>query len=136
VIPHVVGKAEHNFWSPVPPSCDIFGHEALVAGRLGSAAVGAVTSGQPKVTDLEFAIGIDEKVARFEIPVKHIRRMDVFQTAKGLIQEGLKMGVSERLSRAYLSTRHRSGLFVRLGLGVTNNGMKIRFHQFLLRTKA
>lgn len=94
----IVGKAKHDFRGPIPPRGDVFGHEARVTCDSGGSSARGITSGQAKVTDLEFTIGVDQKVTWLQIPVQHIRGMDVLETAQGLVNEGLKVSVRQGLS--------------------------------------
>lgn len=45
-------------------------------------------SSEAKVADLELAVGVDEKVARFEVAVKDTRRVDVLYAEIRCIQIG------------------------------------------------
>jgi hypothetical protein len=94
----IVGKAKHNFRGPIPPRGDVFGHEPRVTCDPGSPSARRITSGQTKVTDLEFTVSVDQKITRLQIPVQHIRGVDVLETAQGLINEGLEVSVSQGLS--------------------------------------
>ena len=58
---------------------------------------GGVASCQAKVADLEFAVGIDEKVTRLEVAVKNVGGVDVFETTESLINEGLEMSIGKGL---------------------------------------
>ena len=93
---HVIRKAEHDFRCAVPPRRDVLGHESLLL-RLVEPA------GEPEIANLELAIGVHEQVARLEITVQHVGRVDVFKAAERLVNEGLKMRVREGLARTDLS---------------------------------
>jgi hypothetical protein len=102
---HVVGETEHDFRRSVPSGRHVFRHEALVAGGLGGSASRGVPSGEPKITDLELAVRIDQEISRLEIPMEDVGRMDIFQAAESLIKERLEVRVRERLSRSDLEER-------------------------------
>ena len=55
----IVGKAKHDFRGPIPPRGDVFGHEPRVTCDSGGSSARRITSGQTKVTDLEFTVGVD-----------------------------------------------------------------------------
>jgi hypothetical protein len=55
-------------------------------------------SSQTKVAYLELTVGIDQKVPWFQVSVQDIGGVDVFQPAKDLIDERLKVGVGQGLS--------------------------------------
>ena len=93
---HVVRKAKHNLGRTVPPRRDVLGHEALLLRLVKPAR-------EPKVAYLELAVRIHEQVARLEVAVQHVCRVDVLQTAERLVDEGLEVRVRERLARADLS---------------------------------
>ena len=97
---HVVCKAEHNLRCAIPPRRDIFGHEPLLLRLIEPA-------GEPKIANLELAVRVDEQVARLEIAVQHVGRVDVFQTAERLVDEGLEVRVRERLAGADLKCGSR-----------------------------
>lgn len=56
---YIVCETQHNFWSAVPSSRDVFRHEALASRCPGGSAPRSVPSRQPKVADLEPRVGID-----------------------------------------------------------------------------
>ncbi len=99
-VTHVVCKAEHNLRCAIPPRRDIFGHEPLLLGLIKPA-------GKSKIANFELAIRVDEQVARLEIAVQHVGRVDVFQTAERLVDERLEVRVRERLAGADLSVIKR-----------------------------
>lgn len=92
---HIIREAQHDLWSPVPPSRDIFGHESLVRSRphLVASAARLVTSCQAEIANLQLAVSVDEEVSGFEIAMKDIRGMYVLQAAECLIDEGLEVRV-------------------------------------------
>lgn len=75
-------KAQHDLRGTVPPCGDVFCHVAGILIRVNREA-----TGKTEITDLEFAVGVDEQVARFQVSVQHIGRVDVLQTAQDLIDE-------------------------------------------------
>jgi hypothetical protein len=93
---HVIRKAEHDLRCAVPPRRNVLGHESLLL-RLVEPA------GEPEIANLEFAIRVHEQVARLEITVQHVGRVDVFKAAERLVNEGLEMRVREGLARTDLS---------------------------------
>lgn len=99
-------EAEHDLRGAVPPRCDVFGHVACVFLWIDGEA-----AGEAEVADLEFAVGIDEQVARLQISVQDVRGVDVLQAAQDLVDEGLKMGIRQGLTGAY-------------------NGGQVAFHEF------
>ncbi len=58
------------------------------------------SSGQTKIANLELAVGVHKQIARFEITMKDVGRVNVLQAAQNLVDEGLEMGVSQRLPRS------------------------------------
>ena len=88
---HIVRKAEHDLRRAVPPRRDILSHEALLL-RL------VEPTREPKIANLELAVCIHEEVARLEVAVQHVGRVDVFQAAERLVNEGLEVRVRERLA--------------------------------------
>jgi hypothetical protein len=88
-------EAQHDLWCSVPPGSHILGHvPRILLGVHGEA------TGQSEIANFELAVGVDEQVARFEVAVEHICRVDVFEAAQNLVDEGLEMSVGERLARA------------------------------------
>lgn len=88
-------EAEHDFGSAVPTGSHVFCHVACVLfWVLGEA------SGETEVADLELAIGVDEKIAGFEISMKDIGGVNVFETAENLVDEGLEVRIGQWLARA------------------------------------
>lgn len=82
-------EAQHDFRSSIPSGGNVFGHvSCILLWVYGKAAR------QTKVANLEFAIGIDQQITRFEIAMQNVRRVDILETAEDLINEGLEMGVS------------------------------------------
>ena len=59
---HVVCKAQHDLWCPIPSRRDVLSHESLVCSRPGliAATTGLVPPGKAKIADLEFAVSVDE----------------------------------------------------------------------------
>ena len=48
-------------------------------------------SRKTEIANLELTVGVNEQIARFEITVKNVGRVDVFETAENLVDEGLEM---------------------------------------------
>ena len=87
-------ETQHDLWCSVPAGGYIFGHVPRILLWIHRKA-----SGQTKITDLELAIGIDEQIAGLQVAMQHVRRVDVLEAAQDLVDEGLEMGVGERLAR-------------------------------------
>lgn len=98
-------EAQHDFRRTVPSGSDVFCHVTGILLR-----VDRETSGKTKVANLELAVGIDEQVSGLQVTVQNVGGVDVFETAKNLVDEGLEVSVSQRLAR-------------------TDDGSKIAFHQ-------
>lgn len=91
--------------------------ELLVLGRL--ARDGLVPSCEAKVADLELAVAVDEQVARLEVAVDHVRRVDVLDAAEELVEEELDVQVAEGLAAAHDLVQVRlHGLHVEVDLVV------------------
>lgn len=88
-------EAQHDLRRTVPSSCDVFGHVACILLRIDRE-----TTSQAKVTNLELAVGIDQQVTGFEITVQDIGRVDVLETTEDLVDEGLEVGIGQRLAGA------------------------------------
>lgn len=88
-------EAQHDFRRTVPSCGDIFRHVSCILLR-----VDGETTGQTEIANLQLAIRVDEKVSGLQITVQNVGRMDVFETAEDLVNEGLEMGVGEGLSGA------------------------------------
>ena len=93
---HVVRKAKHDLRGAVPPRRDVLGHEALLLRLVKPAR-------EPKVANLQLAVRVHEQVARLEVAVQHVGRVDVLQAAERLVDEGLEVRVRERLAGTDLS---------------------------------
>lgn len=91
------GEREAYLGGTVPTSGNVFGHEAgsSLAVHVG---IHLETSRESKIANLEFAVGIDEQVARFEVAMEYVSRVNVFETAQRLVDEGLVVSVGERLA--------------------------------------
>ena len=100
-------EAKHDLRCSVPTGGHVLCHETNV--RLCIIAKSACES---KVANLEFAIGVDQQIARLQVAVKDVGRVDVFEPSADLIDEVLKVGVGQ-------------------GLLGSNNLVKVCFHQLL-----
>lgn len=98
-------EAQHDFRGSVPSGGDILGHVPRIFLRVHGKA-----PGQPKVADLEFAVGVDEQVAGLEITVQDVCRVDVLEAAQDLVDEGLEVSVGQ-------------------GLAGSDNGSQVAFHE-------
>lgn len=87
-------ETQHDFGSSVPAGGYIFGHVPRIF-----LWVHRETSGQTKITNLQLAIGVDEQISRLQVSMKHVRRVNILETAQNLVDEGLEMGIGERLTR-------------------------------------
>ena len=92
---HIICKAEHDLRRAVPPRRDVLCHEALLLCLVES-------TGEPEIANLELAVCVHEQVARLEIAVQDVGRVNVFQAAERLVYEGLEMRVREGLTRTNL----------------------------------
>jgi hypothetical protein len=99
-------EAQHNLWSTVPSRSHVFSHVSSIF--LG---INRETSSKSKVANLQLAISVDQQIARLQITMKDISRVDVFQSAENLVDERLEVGVGE-------------------GLAGTDNRSEIAFHKF------
>ena len=97
---YVVSKAQHDLRSSVPSGGDILRHESLVgSSRLALLWICArlIPASKTKVAYLQLAIGIDEQISRFQVPVQDVCAVDIFEATEGLIDERLEVGIGERL---------------------------------------
>lgn len=62
--------------------------------------VGRDASCQAKVADFELAVGIHQQIAWLQIAMEDIGGVDVLQTAKDLVDEGLEMSIGKGLTRS------------------------------------
>ena len=99
---HIITQIHNKLRGPVPPRCDILRHGPLITSSFRGATARSITPCETKITDFQFTVGVDEEISRFEITVKDVRRVYVLETAKSLVEEGLEVSVSERLSRTNL----------------------------------
>jgi hypothetical protein len=87
-------EAQHDFRGTIPSCGDIFRHvSSILFGIHGKA------TRQPKVADLQLTVRIDKQIAGLQISVEDIGRVDVLQATKNLVDEGLEMGIRQRLPR-------------------------------------
>ena len=76
---HLLVVARHltqQLGCTVPTCLHIFGQRAV--------AVGVDSTRQSKVTNGEIAVGVDEQVGRFEVAVKHARRVNELEATENL----------------------------------------------------
>ena len=97
---HVVRKAEHDLGGAVPPRRDVLGHKALLLGLVEPAR-------EPEIANFELAVRVHEQVARLEVAVEHISRVDIFQAAQRLVDERLEVRVRERLTGTNLRSAQK-----------------------------
>jgi len=88
-------KRQHNLRRTVPSGGHVLGHIPRILFRIIT-----IPPGEPKITNLEFAICVDEKISGFEVTVQDVCGVDVFEAAEDLVDEGLVVGVSEGLTGA------------------------------------
>jgi hypothetical protein len=101
LITYIIRKAKHDLRRAVPPRRDVLGHEALLLSLVEPAR-------EPEIANLELAIRVHEQVTRLEIAMQHVGRVNVFQTAECLIDEGLEMCVREGLTRTNLNGKKKT----------------------------
>lgn len=101
-------EAEHDFGRAVPAGGDVFGHVASVLLRVDGKA-----TGEAEIANLELAVGIDEQVTGLQVAVQDVGGVDVFQTTKNLVDEGLEVGVGQ-------------------GLAGADNGRQVALHELLV----
>lgn len=99
---HVVRETQHDFRRAIPARRDVLGHESLIARSLGRATTGRVSTREAKVTDLQFAVRVNEQISWLEVAVQDVRGMDVLQSAERLVDERLEVRIGEWLSGADL----------------------------------
>lgn len=75
----VLGAVEQELRRPVPPRDDVLHHE--VGLRRGPR--------QPEVPNLQVALGVQQHVARPQVPVQDVRRVHVLEPAEQLVHEVL-----------------------------------------------
>jgi hypothetical protein len=102
-------EAQHNLRCTVPSRCNVFCHVSSIF-----LWVNREPSSQSKITNLQFTVGIDQQISGLQISMEDVGRVDVFQSAEDLVDEGLEMCVGE-------------------GLAGSNDGSKIAFHEFCIR---
>ena len=98
-------EGKHDLRSSVPSCCNVFSHVACIFFR-----VDAETSGQTEIANLKLAVGVNEQVTRLKITMQDVGAVNVFQATENLVDEGLEVGVGQRLAR-------------------TNDGSKIALHE-------
>ncbi|KAG5462802.1 MAG: hypothetical protein BJ554DRAFT_3486, partial [Olpidium bornovanus] len=88
----VLLERQHDLRGAVPAGGDVLGHEA------GGRRVGAARAArQPQVADLEVAVGVEQQVARLQVPVQDVRRVHVLQRPQRLVHEVLAVVVGQGL---------------------------------------
>lgn len=93
----VFGEAEHDLRSTVPSRGDILCLRTNLAGLVG---IGSDSSCQTEIANLQFTVGIHKQIARLQIAMENVGRVDVFETAENLVDEGLEVCVGQRLARS------------------------------------
>ena len=71
---------EHDLRRAIPPRGYVFGHEAGL--RAGCGFRGGDAASEPKVADLQVAVGVEQEVRRLEVAVDDVDRVQRFQSAK------------------------------------------------------
>lgn len=101
---HIIRKAQHDLRCPIPSSRNILRHEPLTSTSLSLLRTTArcISSRQAEIAYFQLAVGVNEQIARFEVTMEDVSRVDVFEAAESLVQEGLEMCVGERLTRTDL----------------------------------
>lgn len=82
--PHVYGlvvalRVEHDLGRTIPTRRHVLGQEARVI------VVGIGDARQPEVAYLQVAVRVQQQIARLEVTMQHVRRMNVLETAQDLI---------------------------------------------------
>ena len=88
-------ETEHDFGSSVPSRRDVFSHVPSILLWINTEP-----SRQAEIGNLQLAVRVDEQVAGLQVTVQHVGAVDVFQPAQDLVDEGLEVGVGERLAGA------------------------------------
>lgn len=87
-------ERQHDLWCSVPPSSNIFGHEA---GFRAGGFRGLHRPRESKIADLQVAVGVEEQIRWFEITVDDIGRVQRLKGAKCLIDKVLRMVIGQVL---------------------------------------
>ena len=85
----VLGLAE-QLGRAVPPRHHVFGELARVV---------VDAARQSEIADRQIAVAVHEEVRRFQVPVQHVRRVDVLQAPQDLVEEVLVVLVRQGLPR-------------------------------------
>ena len=84
----VLLKCQHDFGCTVPASSDVFGHETSFGSRwfrrLNRAS-------ETKIANLEIAIGVEQQVGWFEVPMDNVSGMQCLEGTQGLVDEVLSV---------------------------------------------
>ena len=87
-------KAQHDLGCAIPSGGNIFRHVACVLFWVHREA-----SCQTKITNFQLTVRVDQEIARLQVSMEDIGRVDVFETTQDLINEGLEVSVGKRLTR-------------------------------------
>jgi hypothetical protein len=98
-------KAKHDLRRSVPARRNIFCHVSRILFRIIREA-----SRETEVTDLELAVGVDQKVTGLQVSMEDVGGVDILETAEDLVDEGLEVSIGQWLPRS-------------------DDGRKIAFHQ-------
>lgn len=83
---------QHYFGSAIPSRCDVLCQETrMVMIRISDPS-------KSKVADFQVAGGVQKQVARLQIPMQHVGRVNVLETSQNLIEEIAHMVVGKLLS--------------------------------------
>lgn len=88
-------EAQHDLRRTIPSRSHILSHVSSIF--LG---VNREASSQAEIADFKLAVGVHEEIAWFEIAVEDIGAVDVFEATEDLVDEGLEVGVGQRLAGA------------------------------------
>lgn len=88
-------EAEHNLWRTVPPRSDVLGHVPSILVWVDREA-----ASETEVGNLELAVCIDEQITGLEVAMKNVGRVNILEAAKDLVNERLKVRVSQGLTRS------------------------------------
>lgn len=80
-------EGQHDLRSAIPSGSDILGHDTnFLSG--GNASFDATC--EAEVANLEIAVGIEQEVGRFKVPMDNVGAMDGLERSEGLVDKVLK----------------------------------------------
>lgn len=75
-------EAKHDFGGSIPSGSNVFRHVARILLRIRRKA-----TCKTEITNFELAISIDQQIARLQIAVQNIGRVDVLEAAQDLVNK-------------------------------------------------